>query len=331
MSNNGSGDLLNGLWIEKYRPKILKDVVLTEDQMEFFSKCLEKEEIPSLLFYGGPGSGKTTTARVLYDTLVKDDMDGLILNGSDQGRIGDIRELVIGFLKSPPYVSKFKYIFIDEFDGSSIKAQEALRGIMEQYCDNGRFIFTANNLSKISPAIQSRCQDFEFKRLKPDFVLNYVTNILEKEKVEYDKETVKLIVDNLMPDVRKILNKVQKGVDSNNKLKKINIDEILTVEKKIVSYIVELCDAIGKSFQDQKINQIMPQIQSLLSSQVQLNFIDIYQELFYFPKLPLWGKILVNKYTNQHQESAIPAINFMALIYDMIKSGQDYHQMFRNK
>tara|TARA_Y100000310_G_scaffold342450_1_gene445770 strand:- start:4684 stop:5673 length:990 start_codon:yes stop_codon:yes gene_type:complete len=328
MSNNG---LLDSLWVEKYRPKVLKDVVLTEEQNEFFSKCLEKEEIPSLLFYGGPGSGKSTCARILYDTLIKDDMDGLTLNGSDQGRIADIRDLVIGFLKSPPYASRFKIVFIDEFDGSSIKAQEALRAIMEQYCENGRFIFTANNRSKISDAIFSRTQDFEFKRLKNDFVLKYICGILEKEKIDYDKESVKLIVDNLMPDVRKILNKVQKSVDSNNKLKKIDINEILTVEKKIISQVVELCDSIGHSSQDQKINQTMPQIQTLLSSQVQLDFLDIYQELFYFPKVPLWGKIVINKYTNQHQESAIPSINFMAMIYDMIRAGQDYHQMFGKK
>jgi replication factor C small subunit len=320
-----SEDILDSLWVEKYRPKNLNDVILPDDQKKFFINCVERKDIPSLFFFGPPGSGKSTTARIIVDTICESDMDCLPFNGSDITGVDFIRDEVQEFLKSPPYKSKLKIVFIEEADFLSQNSQSALRAIMEKYSSNGRFMCTGNYISKISDPVQSRFQMFEMKTISHEFAIKYCTDILQKENVEFDNETVNLVVKNFLPDVRKVVNILQQNV-INKKLKKIDVNTIVSTEKKVCSLIVQMCDDMLTERKDKTINTNMAQIHKLTNND--LDYRSIYETLFYYDSLPLWAKIKVNQYSNSHQAAIIPSIHFTACVYDIIQSGLSYLKAF---
>jgi DNA polymerase III gamma/tau subunit len=321
---------LNQLWVEKFRPKTLNDLVLNDDQKIFMVKCLEGGEIPHLAFFGPPGSGKTTLARILIESLVKSDMDALVMNGSDSTGVESMRTTVLSFLKSPPFKSKFKIVYIDEFDYVTQNAQAILRSIMETYADNGRFIVTGNYMSKIIEPLFSRFTLFEMKSVQKEFVVNYAKEILKSENVEYDDNSVDLIVQNFLPDVRKAINTLQKNT-SNGKLKKIDVNTIITNENRICGLIVQLCDDIPTERKEVTINNCVPQILTLLNNESEPDYHHIYQCLAFHEKLPLWAKIKVNYYNNYHNSCASPPQHFMAMVYDIIHAGMVYYEMFAKK
>ena len=324
-------DQLNQLWVEKYRPPEINDMVLEEDQKEFINRCIEKGEIPHLGFFGPPGSGKTTLARIVVDSLIKNESDVLLMNGSDATGVDNMRTVVMEFLKTPPYESKLKIVYIDEFDYTTNNAQAVLRNMMENYADNGRFIVTGNYPSKIMDALMSRFTVYEMKSCSKEFVVEYATKILNAENVEFDIESVDLIVQNFIPDVRKAINTLQQNT-IDGKLKKIDINSIISNEKKICGLIVEVCDDMGTEKKTSTLNQNIPQILELLSSiEGEPDFRGIYQILSFHDGLPLWAKIKVNQYQNMHNACAVPVAHFMAMVYDIIQAGMVYFQMFAKK
>ncbi len=320
-------DMIDQLWVEKYRPKTIHDVVLNEEQKEFTMKCLSKQEIPHIALFGPPGSGKSTLARIIVDSLIDDEMDLLMINGSDSTGVDVMRNSVQGFLKSPPYKAKLKLVYIDEFDYTTQNAQAVLRNMMETYADNGRFIVTGNYWSKVMDPIQSRFTMFEMKTLPKDFVINHVKTILNNEKVTYDDDSVDLIVSSLLPDVRKVVNTLQKNT-SNNKLKKIDVNTIISNEKKIAAQLIQIAENIGQESEKATINRNTPQIMELLNNGHEPDYNHIYQILFFDSEIPAWGKIKVNEYMNKHFSAANPAAHFMAMIYDIIQSGMEFYKIF---
>jgi DNA polymerase III delta prime subunit len=320
--------LLNQLWVEKYRPRGMNDVVLNEDQKQFISKCLEKGEVPHLAFFGPPGSGKTTLARIVVDSLIKSDMDVLQINGSDSTGVENMRTTVQGFLKSPPYKSKLKLVYIDEFDYTTQNAQAVLRNMMETYADNSRFIVTGNYLSKIIDPLLSRFTVFEMKSLSKEFVMQYAVRILKSENIEFDSDSLELIVQNFIPDVRKVINTLQRNTIG-NKLKKVDVNTIITVEKKVCGLIVQICDDLNTTKKEATLNQNVPQILEIISKESEPDYRQIYQILFFHDKLPVWAKIKINQYQNNHGSCALPSAHFMALIYDIIQAGMTYYSMFK--
>lgn len=325
-----SNDLLDSMWVEKYRPKSIHDVVLQEEQKQFMLKSLEKGEIPHMALFGPPGSGKTTLARVVVECLIKNEMDVLLMNGSDSTGVDAMRTTVLGFLKSPPYASKMKIIFIDEFDYVTKNAQAILRNMMETYAENGRFLVTGNYWSKIDDPIQSRFTLFEMKTLSKEYVTDYVLKILKSESIEFDQNSVDLVIQNFIPDVRKIVNTLQKNTIS-KKLKKLDVESLTSVEKKICGLIVQICDDMGTPRRDSTNNQNIPTIMQLISSGPDPDYKQLYESLFYNEKLPLWAKIKVNQYLNYHNSSVLPSAHFMAMTYDIIQAGMTYFQMFAQK
>lgn len=322
--------LLQQLWVEKYRPRTINDVVLHEDQKQFIIRCLEKQEVPHLAFFGPPGSGKTTLARIIVDTLIKNEMDVLNMNGSDSTGVENMRTTVQGFLKSPPYQSKLKLIYIDEFDYTTQNAQAVLRNMMENYADNGRFIVTGNYMSKVMDPLISRFTVFEMKSLSKEYVVDYAVKMLKSEGVEYDINTVELIVQNFLPDVRKAISTLQKNTVS-KKLKKIDVSSIVSIEKKISGLIVQICDDLATPKKEATLNQNVPQILELLSKEAEPDYRQIYQILFFHDKLPAWAKIKVNQYQNMHSSCALPSAHFMAMIYDIVQAGMTFFNMFGKK
>lgn len=200
---------INQVWTEKYRPQNIEDVILNEDEKNFF---LNLQEIPNnLLLLGSPGIGKSTVAKILAKKFAPNSY--MYINASEQGNIETIRSLVSDFISVASIDGNQKIVILDEADGVSLVAQQALRSIMEEYLDSVKFILTANYRNKIIEALHSRCQEFNFS-CSEKMVLKTVAQILKKENITVNKESLddlRLLVKTFFPDIRKTLNELQKA------------------------------------------------------------------------------------------------------------------------
>ena len=202
--------MFQNLFVEKYRPRRLEDIVLTTEERQYFESLKSKEEIPNLLFAGNPGTGKTTLSKIIATDIL--DCQYLYINASDENGIDTIRSKVIGFASTKSLDGKLKIVLFDECDALTLDSQKALRNVIEEYSHNTRFIFTCNYLFKIIPALQSRCQIFN---LTPplDGVLNRVVAILKNEGItvpDTEKQRLVELVRSGYPDMRRIINDIQK-------------------------------------------------------------------------------------------------------------------------
>ncbi|XP_017882167.1 replication factor C subunit 5 [Ceratina calcarata] len=204
---------INLPWVEKYRPKQLDDLISHEEIIKTINKFIEGNQLPHLLFYGPPGTGKTSTilacARKLYTPGQFNSMV-LEMNASDDRGIGIVRGQILNFASTGTmYKSGFKLIILDEADAMTNDAQNALRRIIEKYTDNVRFCIICNYLSKIIPALQSRCTKFRFGPLSKDQILPRLNTIIETEKLNVSEDGKNALVTLSGGDMRKVLNVLQ--------------------------------------------------------------------------------------------------------------------------
>ena len=203
------------LWVEKYRPKLVEECVLPDNTQKVFTEIVDKGEIPNLLLTGSPGIGKTTIAKALCNQL---ECDWLMINGSDEGRMIDtLRTTITNFASTVSLSGGKKVLIIDEADYMNPESvQPAMRGSIEQFAQNCRFIFTCNFKNRIIPALHSRCSVVDFKIKKDDKpllaqkFLSIVTGILDKESVKYKPDVVAQLIMKYFPDFRRVLNELQK-------------------------------------------------------------------------------------------------------------------------
>jgi DNA polymerase III delta prime subunit len=205
----------NTLWVEKYRPETIDDCVLPVLTKNVFLSIVDNDEIPNLLLTGSPGIGKTTVAKALCNQL---DCDWLMINGSDEGRMIDtLRTTVVNYASTVSLSGGKKVIIIDEADYmNKDSVQPALRGVIEEFSKNCRFIFTCNFKNRIIPALHSRCSVVDFtidKKDKPAIameMLGKVKKILDKESVKYEEKILADLVLKHFPDFRRVINELQK-------------------------------------------------------------------------------------------------------------------------
>lgn len=326
-------ELLDSLWIEKFRPKTLEELVLPERYRSDFGKFIERKSIPNLLFSGPPGGGKTTLGKVLcskHGVLQNRDDNLLFVNGSARRSrgIGFVDEVIEPFLKHPPIKDTYKILFIDEADKLTKDGYDSLRGVIEKYhVTYSRFLFTCNYISKIPDAVQSRFIPYTFTRLPKEFVLDFCEKILKTENIEYNEKDIKMVINNLYPDVRKIVNALQK-TSLSGKLE-VTEKDVITTEKKIIALIVQIVSLLEKG-QDKKIGSAVSSIIEILAGH-DLEYSNIYSELFFMKSIPASAKIIINKSSNEHQSCLVPHMHIMSMVFEIIKSLQAYRKAVSGK
>jgi len=203
----------NFLWTEKYRPRNISNTILPDDLKSTFDDFI-KNGIPNLLLSGGPGVGKTTTAKAMLDQVGSDYM---VINGSMNGGIDTLRNDIKSYASTVSLNGKRKFVILDEADYLNPQStQPALRNFMEEYSKNCGFILTANYKNRIIEPLHSRCSVIEFlisKQDKPvlaNSFLKRVQDILKEENVDYDKKAVVELIIKHFPDWRRIINELQR-------------------------------------------------------------------------------------------------------------------------
>jgi len=203
------------LWCEKYRPKTVEDTILDPKLKTTFQKIVETGEIPNMMFTGTAGLGKTTVAKAICNEL---GLDYIVVNGSEEGNIDTLRGKIKQFASSVSLSGGYKVVILDEADYLNPQStQPALRGFIEEFSTNCRFILTCNFKNRIIEPLHSRCGVYEFNTTKKQMAqlcsqfMKRLQNILEKENVEYNNDVLGGLIMKYAPDWRRILNEAQRG------------------------------------------------------------------------------------------------------------------------
>ncbi len=200
------------LWVEKYRPKSLGEVVGQEEIVERLQAYAKTGNLPHLLFAGPAGTGKTTCAIALARDMFGENwrQNYFELNSSDERGIDTVRTKVKEIARLAPFGgTNFKIIFLDEADNLTADAQAALRRTMETYSKTSRFILSANYSSRLIEPIQSRTAVFRFRPLKPEAIAEYVGRIAKAEKLKITDDGMEALVYVAEGDMRRAVNALQ--------------------------------------------------------------------------------------------------------------------------
>ena len=200
------------LWVEKYRPKSLDEVVGQEEIVERLKAYAKTGNLPHLLFAGPAGTGKTTSAIALARDMFGEDwrQNYFELNSSDERGIETVRTKVKEIARLAPFGgTNFKIIFLDEADNLTADAQAALRRTMETYSKTSRFVLSANYSSRLIEPIQSRTAVFRFRPLKPEAIAEYIGRIAKAEKLKITDDGMEALVYVAEGDMRRAVNALQ--------------------------------------------------------------------------------------------------------------------------
>lgn len=202
------------LWVEKYRPTTIDECVLPERLKKTFKDMVESGESQNLLLSGSAGCGKTTVAKALCNEL---ETDWMMVNCSEDGNIDTLRTRIRGFASTVSLTGSKKVVILDEFDYANAQStQPALRGFIEEFADNCRFILTCNFKNRIIEPIHSRCTCIHFQFGKKDMskmssqFMDRITHILEGESVPYEDKVIAKLIVRYAPDFRRVINELQR-------------------------------------------------------------------------------------------------------------------------
>ena len=267
------------LWVEKYRPKTISDAVLPVSLKQTFQKIVSSKELPNMLFTGTAGLGKTTVARALCNEL---DCDFILINGSEEGNIDTLRTKIKQFASSVSLQGGYKVVILDEADYLNPQStQPALRGFIEEFSNNCRFILTCNFKNRIIEPLHSRCGVYEFNTSKKSMIelcesfMTRCKTILDNEQVKFDDKPLAELIMKFAPDWRRVLNELQRYashgvIDSGiiNNLQDKNFDDLFSHLKNknfkgMRSWVVNNIDtdasAIFRAIYDRMSDKVAPQ------------------------------------------------------------------------
>ena len=264
--NNTTKKVNNSLWVEKYRPSKLTEYVGNEHLKDKVKDYLESGEIPHLLFFGKAGTGKTTLAKLIVNSI---DCDHIIINASDENNVDTVRNKVKGFASTVGF-KDMKIIILDEFDYMTPNAQALLRNLMETFSKHCRFILTCNYVEKVISPIRSRTQEFQIVPPTKKDVAIQISQILGKEVVSFQPKDLVPIIDSSYPDIRKIINTCQ----LNSSKGQLKLDTTSVIDSDLKSKVVEILK--GKDAKPNKWKNIR---QAVADSRTQ-DFTELYTFLY---------------------------------------------------
>ena len=202
------------LWVEEYRPKTIDDCILPQSLKTLFQSFIDKGELSNLLFSGTPGIGKTTVAKALCEQL---NCDWIMINGSEEGGIDVLRNKIKNFASTVSLSGGKKVVILDEADYLNPQStQPALRGFIEEYHENCRFILTCNFKNRIIGPLHSRFSNIEFKIVNKDKpklaskLFERATYILKEQNVDFEEKVLAELIKKHFPDFRKLINELQR-------------------------------------------------------------------------------------------------------------------------
>tara|TARA_B100000900_G_scaffold407157_1_gene419375 strand:+ start:258 stop:1202 length:945 start_codon:yes stop_codon:yes gene_type:complete len=299
----------NSLWVEKYRPRKLSEYVGNEHLKEKVSNYLETGDVPHLLFFGKAGTGKTTLAKLIVNSI---ECDHIIINASDENNVDTVRNKVKGFASSMGF-KKWKIVILDEFDYMTPNAQAILRNLMETFSQHCRFILTCNYVEKVISPIRSRTQEFQIVPPTKKDVAVQISQILGKEDIKFQPTNLVPIIDSSYPDIRKIINTCQ--LNSNKGELKVDTSSIMDSDIK-----TKVVDILKSS--DSKPNKWKNIRQAVADSRIQ-DFTELYSYLY--EKIDEYGgtntsNIILILSESQHKDALVvdKEITFISCIIQIV-------------
>jgi replication factor C small subunit len=230
----------NTLWVESFRPDTLEGYIGNEHIIEKVKIFIANGDVPHLLFYGSAGTGKTTLAKIIANSV---DADLMYINASDENSVDAVRDKIKRYASTVGF-KRWKIIILDEADYLTPNAQAALRNLMETYSKTTRFILTCNYVEKIIDPIQSRCQTFAITPPNKTDVAKRLVAVLEEKDVQYDIKDIAAIINASYPDIRRALNAAQASVVNG----KLQLDKASAIQANYMSEVLEML----KSAKDKK-------------------------------------------------------------------------------
>ena len=304
------------LWTEKYRPKDVDGYVFTDISVkEQVEEWIKDGHIPHLLLHGPAGTGKTTLAKILVNQLGIDSYDFLQVNASRDNGVDFLKTKIEGFVSTLPF-GHLKIVLLDEADYLSPNAQGLLRGLMETYAAQARFILTCNLVHKVITPLKSRCTELHINKTDQVEFFTRAATVLATENVTYEPEVLASYVAATYPDLRKCLNLLQSNSKNSVLLNPKDLDSS-TQDYKLV--MVDL-------FKRRKIKEA----RKLLCEQARPEEMD---EIFrwMYDNLDLWSKtdegqdeaiLVIRKGMINHSLAGDPEINLSATIVELSQIAQ---------
>ena len=202
------------LWVEEYRPKTIDDCILPQSLKTLFTSFVQKGELSNLLLSGTSGIGKTTVAKALCEQL---NCDWIMINGSEEGGIDVLRNKIKNFASTVSLSGGKKVVILDEADYLNPQStQPALRGFIEEFHKNCRFILTCNFKNRLIDPLHSRFSTIEFRianKDKPKLaskLFERAVYILKEQNVDYEEPVLAELIKKHFPDFRKLINELQR-------------------------------------------------------------------------------------------------------------------------
>ena len=314
----------NVMWVEKYRPQKISELVNQKETIGSISSMLKNQsELPHLLFSGSAGVGKTSAALCLSREILGEHWKDytLELNASDERGINMVRERVKKFSRFAGLDTEipFKIIILDEADEMTTDAQTALRRIIEDTAKICRFILIANNLSKIIEPIQSRCVVFKFTKISDKEILSQLKSIAKKEKIKTDENGLNAISDYTNGDLRHAINILQAAASSGNVTEPAVKSIVGLTKTKDVQDVLKL--ALGGKISDARDKMIeLIKVYGMSES----DFLKYINQAVFTSKVNNLDGILetIAKYDYRILVGANPEIQLSALLAELAKIGK---------
>ena len=296
------------LFVEKYRPVSLENYIGNEHLKTKVSKYINTGDIPHLLLHGKAGTGKTTLAKLLVSNI---DCDQMYINASDENNVETVRNKIKVFASSVGF-KDLKVIILDECDFLTPNAQAALRNLMETFSKHCRFILTCNFVERIIDPIQSRCQSYQIIPPSKKEVAVHTSNILNTEGVTYDNNDIVTMVNSSYPDIRRIINSVQRNIVDNNLI----VDTESLVQNDYKLQVLEILQTQDKKNAFKNLRQL------LADSQIR-DYADLFRLLY--DEIDSYGKghiaeviLTIAKYELSDAQVVDKEINAMAMLIEIL-------------